>query len=134
MNMRALLAAVLLLLSVAPVAAQDVKIEAKPPEREPREIITPGIQQDRTRPSDRDFYPDGPRVEHDPAFIEALSGEYQTGDSRGRAGIAGWTSPNTPLGSTAASGYREVTGWAGLGFSMTWGAPPRVAPKPAPAR
>lgn len=134
MNTRALLAAVVFVLSAAPVAAQDVKIEAPPPQREPREIVRPGIQHDRTRPSDRDYYPDGPRVEHDPAFIEALSGEYQTGESRGRAGIAGWTSPNTPVGSTAASGYRDVPGWAGLGFSITWGGPPRVTRKPAPAQ
>lgn len=134
MKTRALLAALVFVLSAVPVAAQDVKIEAKPPEPEPREVLPPGPRYDRTRPSDRDFYPDGPRVEHDPAFIEGLSSEYQTGESTGRAGIAAWTSPNVPVGSPAASGYRAVTGWAGLGFSITWGGPPRLARKPAPAR
>lgn len=127
MNGRALaLAAVVLLLAAVPSAAQDVKIEPPPPALEPREIVPPPLHYDQTRPSDRDFYPDGPRVEHDPAFIEALSGEYQTPTSSGRAGIAGWTAPNTPVG-PAVAGYREVTGWLGLGFSVTWGGPPRVA-------
>jgi hypothetical protein len=113
-------------------AAQDVKIQAKPPAGEPKiEIIPPGGHYEQTRPTDRDFYPDGPRVEHDPAFIQGLSGEYQIGESTGRAGVSGWTSPNTPVGPEVA-GWREVTGWFGFGFSMTWGGPPRVARRPAP--
>ena len=112
--------------------AQEIKIEAKPPAREPRPDRAPhGGQYEQSRPTDRDFYPDGPRVERDPGFIEGLSGEYATGNTTGRAGVSGWTSPNTPVGASVASGQHEVTGWFGLGFSVTWGGPPRVPRRPA---
>lgn len=113
------------IVAVSSAAAQEVKIESKPtPPAVDREIIAPGLHYDQTRPSDRDYYPEGPRVEHDPAFIEALSGEYQTPTGSGRVGVSGWTSPATPVGPTAAIGQREIPGWLGFGFSVTWGGPP----------
>lgn len=120
------------LVAASLAAAQDVRIQAKPPEREPRpEIITtPGGHYEQSRPTDREFYPDGPRVEHDPAFIEGLSGEYETGNTTGRVGLSAWTSPNTPVG-PEVTGRRELNGWFGFGFSVTWGAPSRVARRPA---
>ena len=111
--------------AVAPGAAQDVQIQSRatPPAVE-REIMTPGLHYDQSRPSDRDYYPEGPRVEHDPAFFEDMSRGYETSTGSGRVGVSGWTSPATPVGPTAAIGQREVPGWFGLGFSVTWGGPP----------
>ena len=120
------------LVAASLAAAQDVKIQAKPPEREPRDfVMPPGGHWEQTRPTDREFYPEGPRVEHDPAFIEGFSSEYASGNTSGRFGLSGWTSPNTPVG-PEVTGRREVTGWFGLGFSVTWGGPARVARRPAP--
>ena len=78
------------------------------------------------------FGNEGEMVEHDPAFIGPLSSRRSTPTSTGRAGIAGWVSPNTPVGSPV-SGWGEVTGYFALGFSMTWDGPPPTRP-PAPAR
>lgn len=113
------------LVAVAPAVAQEVKIESRPavPPAVDREIVTPGLHYEQSRPSDRDYYPEGPRVEHDPAFFEAMSSDYETADGSGRMGVSGWTSPATPVG-PAAIGQREVSGWFGLGFSVTWGGPP----------
>ena len=133
MNAKTVLAIVGFSLVVASAAvAQEVKIEAKPQAREPKlEIVPPAGRYEQSQPTDREFYPDGPRVEHDPAFIEGLSREYQTATSAGRAGLSGWTSPAMPLGAEVARN-REVTGWFALGFSVTWGAPPaRAAKRPA---
>ena len=134
MNGKMLASAVLLLFVAAPAVAQDVKLEAKPPARERPEIVEPGLNYERTRPRERDFYPDGPTVEHDPGFIEGLSGEWESGNSRGRAGIAGWTSPNMPVGASVANSARQDPGWFGLGFSVTWGGPPRNTPPPPRAK
>ena len=121
------IAFVVSLFAASLAAAQQMKIEVKPPEREPRpEIVAPGLRYEQSRPSDHEFYPNGPTVEHDPAFIEGLSTAYRTGDSRGRVGVAGWTSPNTPVGPSVI-GYREVSGWFGLGFSIVWNGPPASA-------
>jgi hypothetical protein len=99
--------------------AQDVRIERKPraPEREPG-LIVPGPQADTTRPPDADYYSEGTRVVHDPAFFQGLSTRTETG----RAGLSGWTAPNQPVGAQV-SGFSEVTGWFSLGFSYTWGSP-----------
>ena len=132
--MRTLVTAALVLVLALPVFAQQVEIERKPSEREPRtEIIAPGLHYEQTRPSDADLYTDGQRVQHDPAFIEPLSTEYQVGDSTGRFGLSGWTSPNTPAG-PIVSGYRDVTGWLSAGFSITWGGPPPTSTRRPPGR
>jgi hypothetical protein len=109
---------------VVPASAQQVEIKAQPPARERMpEIIPPGLYNEVTKPRESDFYPDGPKVEHDPAFIEPFSATYQTPTMTGRYGLSGWTAPNTPVGSTAA-GTRQDSGWFAIGFSITWDGPP----------
>ena len=52
-----------------------VQIQSKPPaapEREAR-VVPPPLHYETTRPPDTDFYPQGTKVEHDPAFIEPLA-------------------------------------------------------------
>jgi hypothetical protein len=120
-----------------PVWAQQVEIEkpAPPtaPAREPeRDVIPPGLY-DETRPSDADHYPRGGQVQHDPAFFGPLSSRRETPTSSGRMGIAGWVSPNTPIGATFGTGWKEVSGYFALGFSATWDGPAparRSAPSP----
>lgn len=70
-------------------------------------------------------------VRHDPAFIGPLSNKTESPRSTGRVGIAGWTSPNTPVGS--AQNYREITGYFAFGFALEWGGPPPPVKK-SPAR
>ncbi|MBI4637703.1 MAG: hypothetical protein HY727_15300 [Candidatus Rokubacteria bacterium] len=124
------LMASLLALAASPGSAQQVDITTTPPpaERE-RQLIPPG-RDEPTRPSDTDYYPQGPRVRHDPAFIRPLSVERRTPTSTGRVGMSGWTSPNTPVGGSL-NGYSEVNGWFSLGFTFTWDGPP---PPATPAR
>jgi hypothetical protein len=114
----------LLLLPVVPVFAQEVDITVPAPERgrEPI-VIPPGDHGKATRPSDADYYPYPPKVRHDPTFIGPLSRKVETPTSTGRAGMAGWTAPNTPVG-PAQTGWRDVDGWFVLGFSFEWGGPP----------
>jgi hypothetical protein len=110
-----------------------VQIQAKPAqpvERETR-VVPPPLRYETTRPTDADIYPTGPsRVQHDPAFIEPLATKYETPTSSGRVGLSGWTAPNAPIGSPV-SGWRDVSGWFALGFSVTWDGPP-AARKPRP--
>ena len=102
--------------------AQDVKIDAPTPAREPR-IITPGLLYE-TRPREESIYPGyGPTVPHDPAFIRPFTTEVETPTSTGRLGIAGWTAPTPPVGPTG-TGRNETTGTLNFGFSWTWGGPP----------
>lgn len=114
-----------LVLTVAPVAAQQqVEIRAPAPvlKREPV-VVAPGDHYQATRPSDADYYPETPRVRHDPAFVGPLSAKTESPTATGRVGVAGWTSPNTPVGSI--SGHtRENPGWFVLGFAIEWGGPP----------
>jgi hypothetical protein len=133
MQIKALAVGLLLAFAAAPAVAQDVKIQAPRPAPERTDAVDKTrLPYERTRPTDRDYYPEGPRVAHDPAFIEPFSTEYEGANSSGRVGIAGWTSPNAPLG-PEVTGHREVTGWFGLGFSVTWGGPPRATTPRRPA-
>jgi hypothetical protein len=142
---RALLIAAVALLVAMPVVAAaqgvvpqaggkgEVRIESRagtPAEREAR-VVAPPLHYETTRPPDADVYPypQGVKVEHDPAFIEPLAGRYETTSGSGRFGLSGWTSPNPPVGSPV-SGWRDVSGWFALGFSVTWDGPP--APKARP--
>jgi len=120
-------------LFASPVWAQQVEIQkpAPPPAREERDVIPPGLHEE-TRPSDADRYPRGGQVQHDPAFFGPMSKRRETPTSSGRFGVAGWTSPTTPVGSPG-SGWNEVSGYFALGFSITWdGPPPARRPAPAP--
>jgi hypothetical protein len=115
----------LAVLAVSPAWAQQVEIHAPAPAREAGrpEVIAPGLHDQVTRPSDSDYYPQGTRVQHDPAFIVPFTATWQTPTSSGRVGLSGWTAPNPPVGSPV-SGHREVIGWFALGFSVTWDGPP----------
>jgi hypothetical protein len=44
----------------------------------------------------------------------------------GRAGLAGWTSPNTDVGSRGAT-QTDSAGWLGFGFAIQFGRPARPA-------
>jgi hypothetical protein len=117
-----------------PAAAQQVEIEAKTPTVErPARVVAPPLHYETSRPPDADVYNyGGTKVEHDPAFIEPLAGTYETTNGSGRVGLSGWTAPNQPVGSPV-SGWRDVSGWFAIGFSVTWGGPPAApAAKPRP--
>jgi hypothetical protein len=105
----------------APAAAQDVKMQRTPLERE-LGIIPPATEPARSRPSDADYYPNTGGIIHEPAFFEALSAKTETG----RYGIAGWSSPNSPAGAD----YNEINGWLSLGFAFTWASPPTSPKRP----
>jgi hypothetical protein len=99
----------------APAAAQDVKMQRTPLERE-LGIIAPATEPGRSRPEDADYYPNTGGIIHDPAFFEGLSVKTETG----RYGIAGWSAPNSPAGAD----YSEINGWLSFGFAFTWASPP----------
>ena len=119
----------------AATAEAQVKIETTRPQVPPKapeaRIVPPPLHYEQTRPRDTDFYPYGTRVEHDPAFIEPLAGTYETPNGSGKIGVSGWTAPNPPIGSPV-SGWRDVSGWFAIGFSVTWGGPPAAPAKPRP--
>jgi hypothetical protein len=124
--------ALLVVVLATPALAQQVDIRVTPPAPPERlgDLVAPGPNYDITEPRENQWYPDGARVPYDPAFIAALSEEYETTTSRGRVGVAGWTSTNIPVGAPV-TGFRDQYGWLQFGFAFTWGAPPRP---PAPAR
>ena len=117
-----LLVGVVAVLVVGTAGAQDVQMKAPQPEQErQRRVITPGLLYE-TKPGDEMRYPGTNAVPYDPAFIAPLSRKTETPTSTGRVGIAGWTSPNTPVG-PGGMGQREINGWPGFGFAWTWGGP-----------
>jgi len=123
--------AALLLVGALPAAAQQVGIQAPPPEKAPEaRVVTPPLIYETTRPPDADYYPETPRVEHNPAFLEPLAQPYTTPSNSGRKGLAGWTSPTTPVGPSSL--YSEWTGVLAVGFSVTWDGPPPTPKRPAP--
>lgn len=127
---RMLVLAGLGLLIAPPAGAQQVEIETRQPAVErPARVVPPPLHYETSRPPDNDFYPQGTRVEHDPAFIEPLAGTYETATSSGQVGLSGWTAPNQPVGSPVG-GWRDVSGWFAIGFSVTWGGPPPAKPRP----
>jgi hypothetical protein len=124
-----LLLAGLGLLVALPAAAQ-VEIQSKSaPQERPARIVTPPLHYETSKPPDHDFYPSGPKVGHDPAFIEPLAIKYETPSSSGRVGLSGWTAPNQPVAG-AVGGFRDVSGWFALGFSVTWDGPPPPKARP----
>jgi hypothetical protein len=142
--MKTLVLAVLVVAFAAPAFAQQVDIRATPPppQERPPDFVTPGPYYDVSEPRENQWYPEGVRVPYDPAFIAPLSEEYETTTTRGRYGVAGWSSQNLPVGAPGTM-YREQAGWLSFGFAFTWGAPPRppasrtapaARPTPAPSR
>jgi len=139
--MKALVLAIVLLGLAVPALAQQVDIRATPPSPAPErpDFITPGPYYDISEPRENQWYQHGVRVPYDPAFFEGASQDYETATSRGRFGLAGWSSQNIPVG-PSTSGYRDQSGWLSFGFAFTWGAAPRrpaaapPAARPAPGR
>lgn len=117
----------LAMLAATTAAAQDVQMKAPEPERQ-RRVITPGLLYE-TKPSDELHYPGGNAVPYDPAFIAPLNRKIETPTSTGRMGIAGWSSPNTPVG-PSGGGQREINGWPSFGFAWTWGGPAPASSRP----
>jgi hypothetical protein len=113
---------VMALLGPGWVQAQEVEIKAPSPPTRPQEplVIPPGDHGQATRPSDADHYPSAPKVRHEPAFIGPLSSK--RADGSGRQGVAGWTSPGTPL-NAGSQITRESSGWFAFGFAFEWGGP-----------
>lgn len=113
---------------VAPVSAQSpVEIKSTAP-RPPRqfEIIAPGpAAREASRVPEADFYRDDQRVPHAPAFIEPFVGTTKGG---GKIGAAGWTAPQTPVGSLGSQVYQQNSGWFGFGITFIWDAVPPGTP------
>ncbi len=105
---------VALLVTTAPLLARPVDVSAQrsldlkstPPARE---RIAPAVPE-------RDLYPQRPSLPHQPHFFAPLSRNTGTG----RAGVAGFTAPSSPVGSRVA-GDRDNPGWPGMGFAAEWG-------------
>src|SRR3989449_1620126 len=113
-------------LAFAPTFAQDASIGVKAPS--PQRATLPSLQYEATQPSD-DNYPLGSvRILYDPAFFTQFSVPIETPTSTGRVGLAGWSTPNPPLGGSDG-GFREGQGRVSVGVGVGWGgAPPPQAP------
>src|SRR2546428_7387625 len=108
-------------LAFAPTFAQDASIGVKAPS--PQRATLPSLQYEATQPSD-DNYPLGSvRILYDPAFFTQFSVPIETPTSTGRVGLAGWSTPNPPLGGSDG-GVRGGNGWAGFRVGVGWGGPP----------
>lgn len=77
-----------------------------------------GSQTARQRLPGRELHPSRPAVPDAPGFIAPFSKQTETG----RAGIAGWTTPDMPVGSRGAADPNNP-GWLGFGFATQWGGP-----------
>ncbi len=87
-------------------AQQSLDLKTTPPTRE---RIAPAVPE-------RDLYPQRPSLPHRPNFFAPLTKNTGTG----RAGVAGFTAPSSPVGSRVA-GDHDNPGWPGLGFAAEWG-------------
>jgi len=92
--------------AIPSTARAQVELKSLPP---PRERVAPAVPE-------RDLYPQRPSLPDRPHFFGPLSRETATG----RAGIAGFSVPNAPVGSRVA-GQPDNPGWAGVGFAIEWG-------------
>jgi hypothetical protein len=90
-----------MLLTPLAIPAQSLEIKTPAPQR-PREREPHGGL--RTTANDL------------PGFVAPLSKE----TASGRAGVAGWTAPNSPVGSRPAADP-DNTGWLSFGFALEWG-------------
>jgi hypothetical protein len=113
----------------APQPGVQIQATPRPPER-PARVVTPPLHYETSKPPDNDFYPEGTKVEHDPAFIEPLAARYETPSGSGRYGFSGWTAPKPPVG--AKQLWQDSNGWFALGFSVTWDGPPAPKARPRP--
>ena len=92
-------------------AAQSLDLKAPVP---PRERVAPAVPE-------RDLQPQRPGLPDRPNFIAPLSRETKSG----RAGAAGWSAQNPPVGSRVG-GDHDNPGWPGVGFAIEWGRPVRA--------
>jgi len=123
---RALAIAGVLALTLTASASAQPNVEMKTAPQQPPhfEIVPPGpAAREATKPPESDFYPEGLKVRQDPAFIEPFVGRTARGDE---FGLAGWTTPEIPVGSLASQAYRQNNGWFGFGFTFLWSSAPRV--------
>jgi len=93
------------------VAAQSLALQAPVPRRE---RVAPAVPE-------RDLQPQRPVLPDRPNFIAPLSRETKSG----RAGAAGWSAQNPPVGSRVG-GDHDNPGWPGVGFAIEWGRPVRA--------
>jgi hypothetical protein len=93
------------------VAAQSMDLKATPA---PRERVAPAVPE-------RDLQPQRPALPGRPNFIAPLSKETRSG----RAGVAGFSAPNPPVGSRVG-GDHDNPGWPGVGFAIERGRPERA--------
>ena len=107
----ALLVAAPLLTLPLSAGAQSMDLKTTPPSRE---RVAPAIP-------DRDLRPQRPALPDRPHFIGPLSKETRSG----RAGVAGGSAPNPPVGSRVG-GDHDNPGWPGVGFAIEWGRPERA--------
>jgi hypothetical protein len=93
------------------VRAQSMELKSRPPAHD---RVAPAVPE-------RDLYPQRPSLPDRPHFFGPLSRDTGTG----RAGIAGFSVPNAPVGSRVA-GQPDNPGWPGVGFAIEWGRPERA--------
>ena len=106
-----LIAALLLTLLPLSAGAQSLGLKTTPP---PRERVAPAVP-------DRDLHPQRPALPDRPTFFAPLSWQTRSG----RAGVAGRSAPNSPVGSRLG-GDHDNPGWPGVGVAVEWGAPSRA--------
>jgi hypothetical protein len=126
------MAGTLALALAAPASAQsDVEMKTAPEKAPHFEIVPPGpAAREATKPPESDFYPEGLKVRQEPAFIEPFVMHTAGGDE---LGLAGWTTPEIPVGSLASQTYQQNNGWFGFGFTFIWNSAPRATTRPAQA-
>jgi hypothetical protein len=107
---------------ISTVAAQDLDLKA-PRSSDGKMSLPPG----KGGAAPDIDHPGGPEVPYTAGFISSLTAPTPTG----RAGVAGWTAPNPPVGAEA-TGRREASGVFGIGFAVEWGRAPKPATSPAP--
>jgi hypothetical protein len=104
------------LLAAAAAGAQprvDVSTDPAPPQR----LETRPPLYDMS-PTDGGYAARGPRLSYGPVFIgPTLKSEAS------EFGFSAWIAPNPPLG-VRPPGATDVSGWASIGLTFTWGDPP----------
>jgi hypothetical protein len=84
-----------------------------------------------TRPREADLYEEDVRLRYEPAFIEPF---VHTTEGGLKFGLSGWTSPETPVGSSVSRTPNATSGWFALGLTFIWDSPvPASAARPAAA-